>query len=85
MGSMFLQFVNDPSGYPGGEVYAQGKHYLLGSLEACLWLRRGLVDTKTMREADTLPDLIAESDANLRPGARLTLAQVILDLREFAS
>jgi hypothetical protein len=80
---MLLQFSKDPSGFPGGEVYAIGKDYLMDRFETCLWIRREVVDMKSLRAAPDMTDaLIASCQANLRKGARLTMAQVITALQK---
>jgi hypothetical protein len=80
--SMLLSFNRDPGRYPGGAVYDRGKFYVVGREEAALWLHRGIVETATMHPVDLRPDVIAASDANLRPGARLTLGEIVKLLDE---
>ncbi len=75
--AMKLQFKASAAKWPGGSRYAVGKTYYLDRFEACLWIRREVVDLATIEPADLTPAAEAENKRNLLPGGKaLTLAEV---------
>jgi hypothetical protein len=39
-----LKFSKNPNKLPGGARYSTGKFYYMGREEACLWIKRDVVD-----------------------------------------
>jgi hypothetical protein len=78
--AMALKFSSDTSAYQGGGCYVTGKVYALSREEACLWIRRGVVDLASLCPVDLTDAVLAENAANLLPGDRLTLGETIAAL-----
>ncbi len=79
--AMKLQFKASAAKWPGGGRYAVGKTYYLDRYEACLWIRRGVVDLATIEPADLTSAAEAENKRNLQPGSTaLSLAEVVAAL-----
>lgn len=85
MPTMKLQFSKLPRQYFGGTRYTVGKWYYLDSHECCLWIKRGVVDMKTIEPAHLTEAAAAENDKNTGEGHALTLSEVLHALHEHAN
>jgi hypothetical protein len=80
--AMKLKFKTAPTKFKGGERYSVDKFYYLSREEACLWIKRDVVDVKTLQAADLTDEAIAENEKNLGKGHALTLQETLQALSE---
>jgi hypothetical protein len=80
-----LKFSKNPNKLPGGARYSTGKFYYMGREEACLWIKRDVVDMSSLQAADLTDEAIAENEKNLGPGKALSFLEVVTALKEFAA
>jgi len=72
-----VKFSKDPAGLPGGARYVVGAEYALSREEACLWIRRGVIDLASIEPTPLTDEMIALNEANLKPGKALSLGEVL--------
>lgn len=85
MPTMKLKFSKVPNKFTGGERYTIGKWYYLDSMEACLWIKREVVDMKTVEPCNFTDECQAENDKNTGEGPTLSRIEIIAALADIAA
>jgi hypothetical protein len=80
-----LKFSKNPRQFFGGTRYSTGKFYYMGREEACLWIKRDVVDMSSLQAANLTDEAIAENKKNLGEGHALSFVEVVTALKEFAT